>query len=80
MIFDTPYVEHNTGHDCFKLAGGKPPPRSWCPQPTGQDRGGATVGSVGSHNLLEAMEISLEVLGAAGTTSWSCTPSGRRNV
>ncbi|KAI5315551.1 hypothetical protein L3X38_044727 [Prunus dulcis] len=32
MIFDTPYVERNAGHDCFKLAGGKLPPQSLCPQ------------------------------------------------
>ncbi|CAL9001982.1 unnamed protein product [Prunus brigantina] len=33
MIFNIPYVKRNIGHDCFKLVGGKPPPRSWCPQP-----------------------------------------------
>ncbi|CAB4314385.1 unnamed protein product [Prunus armeniaca] len=32
MIFNIPYVKRNTGHDCFKLAKGKPPLRSWCPQ------------------------------------------------
>ncbi|CAL8150508.1 unnamed protein product [Prunus armeniaca] len=33
MIFNIPYIERNTDHDCFKLARGKPSPRSWCPQP-----------------------------------------------
>ena len=41
------------------------------------------MGSMGSHDPLEAMEITLELhlrpLGAAGATSWRCTPPVRQN-
>ncbi|KAI5342609.1 hypothetical protein L3X38_010484 [Prunus dulcis] len=62
MIFDTPYVERNTGHNCFKLAGGKPPPRS-CGMSAramagGQQRRGlAMVTTGGGRDVLPAVAV-----------------------